>query len=293
MDKAITLFKKPELRNTRLIMAWPDTGHIGLRVIDHLKNKLKAERLGRIEPYDFSLFPWISVRDGVIDRLELMKNQFYYWQDNHTGRDLIIYRSEQPAAKPYEYVGLVLDLASEFGVRRIYMAGSFGATGITHKEEPVVLGVTNRAHLTEMIEGYDVKPYPEYKGVGNLHSSFLWFAGERDIEAISLWSPMPYYIARLPFPWSNYPKCSLAMLQKIMELENIRIGTGEIEDLIDKTETEMGKIYDELWEQAKKELPYQSAEQLPAYTDDATEPISDEDLGRMMKDVEDFFNKGQ
>ncbi|NQT48635.1 MAG: PAC2 family protein [Chloroflexi bacterium] len=293
MNKAITLYKEPELRNTRLIMAWPDTGHVGLRVIDHLRNRLRAERLGRIEPHDFSLVPWISVRDGVIERLELMKNQFYYWQDSSTERDLIMFRSEQPAIRPYEYIDLVLDVASQFRVQRIYMAGSFGATGITHKEEPVVLGVTNRPDLVELLESHDIKSYPEYKGVGNIHSSFLWFARERNMEAISLWSPMPYYIARLPLPWSNYPKCSQAILEKIMQMENMHVDTRGMELQARKAETEMGKVYDELYEQAKKEFPYQNIEQGSGYADDATEAISDDDLSRMMRDIEDFFNKGQ
>lgn len=293
MDETIRLFKRPHLNNARLVMAWPDAGHVGLRVVDHLKRKMKAERLGRIEPYEFSLYPWISVKDGVIERLELMKNQFYYWQDPSMERDVVIYKSEQPAARHHEYVGLVLDLACELGVKRIYMAGSFGATGVSHEEEAAVLGVANYPNLVGLMESNGIKPYPEYKGVGNLQSSFLWFARERSIEAISLWSPMPYYIARLPFPWSSYPKCSLAILKKIVEMEGLDVGTGEIAALVRRTDKEMGKMYEELWEQAKKEFPYQAMEGLPSLADDTAEPISDEDMSRMMKDIEDFFNRGQ
>ncbi len=293
MHKAINLYKQPELRNPILIMAWPDTGHVGLRVVDYLKNKLGAERFGRIEPYDFSLVPWISVKEGLIERLELMKNEFYYWKDPKTEKDLIMFRSEQPTIKPYEYVGLVLDVASQFGVKRLYMAGSFGAMGITHAEEALVLGVMNHPDLRGFLESHDIKLYPEYTGIGNIHSSFLWFARERNIEAVSLWSPMPYYIARLPLPWSNYPKCSLAILEKFVEMESIEIDTRELEASARQTETEMGKTYDELYEQAKKELAYPTVELPPAYTEDAAEPISDEDLKRMIRDIDDFFKKGK
>lgn len=293
MRERIKLYRRPELRHARLIMAWPDTGHVGLRVVEYLKTKLGAERLGRIEPDDFSLVPWVSVREGVIERLELMKNEFYGWKNTQGGEDLLIFRSEQPTAKTHEYVALVLEVASLFGVERLYTAGSFGATGITHTEEPLVLGVVNEPSLRQFLESNHVKPYPEYKGVGNIHSSFLWYAKGRGMQAISLWSPMPYYVARLPLPWSNYPKCSLAILQKLIDMENIRIDTGELESLARQTEADMAKIYDELCEQAKSEFAYPSVESATAYTEDAAEPISDDDLKRMMRDLDDFFRKGE
>lgn len=294
MQKAIKLYKEPELKNPRLIMAWPDTGYVGLRVIDYLKNKLEAEELGRIEPYDFSSMPWISVKDGVIEALELMRNGFYYWRSRRkTGGDLIIFKSEQPTAKLYEYVGLVLEVAGQFGVKRLYMAGAFGAMGVTHSEKPPVFGVANQPGLKEFLENYGVRLYPEYKGIGNIHSLTQWLAKERNIEAISLWSPVPHYIARLPFPWSNYPQSSLSILEKLVEMEDIKIDTGELEAFAKRTETEMGKAYDELYEEATKEFVYPTAEQPTSYPEGATETISDEELRRMIRDLEDFFKKGK
>jgi proteasome assembly chaperone (PAC2) family protein len=294
MQKAIILYKEPQLKNPRLIMAWPDTGYVGLRVIDYLKNKLGAKEFGMIEPYDFSSMPWVSVKDGVIEALELMRNGFYYWRSRRkTGSDLIIFKSEQPMAKLYEYVGLVLEVAGQFGVKRLYMAGAFGAVGVTHSEKPPVFGVTNQPDLKEFLENHGVKLYPEYKGMGNIHSLTQWLAKERDIEAISLWSPVPHYIARLPFPWSNYPQSSLTILEKLAEMEDIEIDTGELEAFAKRTETEMGKAYDELYEEAAKEFAYPTVEQPTIYPEGATETISDEELGRMIRDLEDFFKKGK
>jgi len=294
MQKAIKLYKEPELKNPRLIMAWPDTGYVGLRVIDYLRNKLGAEEFGRIEPYDFSSVPWISVKEGVIEALELMRNGFYYWRNRRkAGNDLIIFKSEQPTAKLYEYVGLVLDVACQFRVKRLYMAGAFGGVGVTHSEKPTVFGVTNQPGSKEFLENYGVKLYPEYKGIGNIHSLTQWLAKERNIEAIGLWSPVPHYIARLPFPWSSYPQSSLSILEKLIELEDIEIDTSELEASAKRTETEMAKAYNELYEEAKKEIVYPTAEQPTIYPEGATETISDEELRRMIRDLEDFFKKGK
>ena len=293
MHRAIKLYKEPELRNPRLIMGWPDTGYVGLRVIDYLKNKLEAEEFGKIEPYDFSSAPWISVQEGVLEALELMRNGFYCWENRQTDHDLIIFKSEQPAAKPYEYIGLVLDVARHFRVSRIYIVGGFAAVGVTHSEKPPVLAVVNHPSLKEFPKVHQVKLYQEYKGIGNIHSLALWIAGERNIEGISLWAPIPHYIARLPFPWSNYPQSSLAILEKLTQMEDIELDTGELEAFANRTEKEMEEIYSQLYKEAEKEFVYPAAEQPAIYPEGATEKISEEDLKKMIKDIEDFFRKGK
>lgn len=291
MSGEFILSSEPELRDPRLIIGMPDVGYVGLRVIDFLKSKLRAEEFGRIEPQRFSAVPWVSVKNGVLEGLELLRNGFSFWKNTAGGSDLVLFRSEQPTARPYEYVEAILDVAQHVGVRRVYIVGSFGAVGVTHLEPPGVLGVVNMPHLTELLVESGVQPYPQYKGIGTIHSSCLWFAKERKLEALGLWSPMPHYIARLPFPWSNYPSASLNIIEKIKAMEGLRVDAKELESLSKRTADEMGKIYDQLYEEAKNELVYPSGEQAPAFPDQGLGQMSDEELKGMMKDIEDFFRK--
>jgi proteasome assembly chaperone (PAC2) family protein len=291
MSGDFTLNREPKLRNPRLIVGLPDVGYVGLRVIDYLKSKLGAEDFGRIEPHRFSTAPWVSVKDGVIEELELLRNGFSFWKHTGFGNDLVIFKSEQPTARPYEYVEAILDVAVRLGVKRMYIVGSFGATGITHLEPSSALGVVNMRHLTQLLLAADVDPYPEYKGIGTIHSSFLWFAKARKLEAVGLWSPMPHYIARLPFPWSNYPGASLCLLRKLNAMEGLLVDTGDLESLAKRTEEEMGKIYDQLHEEAKDELAYPSGELPAVFTEQDVAAISDDDLKVMIRDLEDFFRK--
>lgn len=276
-----------------MIMALPDTGNVGLRVIDYVKGKLRAKEFGRVEPFDFSLVPWVSVKNGLMEELEPMRNGFYYWDNkSRNGNDLIIFKSEQPTARLNDYVDAVLGVASRFGVKRLYMAGSFGAMGVSHQDDPEVFGVVNLPQLRRPLEDCGVKLYPEYKGVGTIHSSFLWYAKERNIEAVSLWAPVPHYVARLPFPWSSYPQSSLAILSKLILLESIPVDTRELESLTRRTELEMKGIYEQLYEEARKESIYPTLEQNEEYVgDDDSEEISDDDVRHMMRDIEDFFRK--
>jgi len=288
-----TLIKEPNLRNPSLIIGLPDVGYVGLRVIDYLKSKLAAEELGHIEPHRFSAVPWVSVKNGVIEDLELLRNGFYFWKNTGGGNDLVIFKSEQPTARPYDYVEAILDVAQRVGVKRMYIVGSFGAAGITHQEPPSALGVVNLPRLTQVLLGSGVDPYPEYKGIGTIHSAFLWFAKARKLEAVGLWSPIPHYIARLPFPWSNYPRAALCLLQKLNAMEGLRVDTQELEDLSKRTEDEMSKIYDQLHEEAKNELVYPSGEQPAVFAEQDAAAMSDEELKGMIKDIEDFFRKRQ
>jgi hypothetical protein len=291
MSGEFTLTKEPNLTNPRLIIGLPDVGYVGLRVIDYLKSKLGAEEFGHVQPQRFSTVPWVSVKNGVIEDLELLRNGFYFWKNTGGGNDLVIFKSEQPTARPYDYVEAILEVAQRVGVKRIYIVGSFGAVGITHLEPPSALGVVNQRHLTQVLLGSGVEPYPEYKGVGTIHSSFLWFAKARKLEAVGLWSPIPHYIARLPFPWSNYPKASLCLLQKLNTMEGLRVDTQELEGLSKRTEDEMGKIYEQLHEEAKNELVYPSGEQPAVFPEQDTSAMSDEELKGMIGDIEDFFRK--
>ncbi len=291
MSGAFIVHRQPRLSNPILIMALPDAGYVGLRVIDYVKNKLGAKEFGRIEPTSFSSVPWVSVKDGLIEDLELLRNGFYYWNNPGTGNDVVIFKSERPTAKLYEYVEAVLEVARKLEVKRVYIVGSFGAVGTSHSEAPPVLGVVNMPHLRQFLLDSGVDPYPEYKGIGTIHSSFLWLAKASGIEAVGLWSPIPYYIARLPFPWSNYPRSSKHLLDKLIAMESIPVDSSDLETLAKQTEAEMAKIYDQLYEEAQEELVYPSGEQPTAFPEKGSAPMSEEELKRMMKDIEDFFRK--
>jgi proteasome assembly chaperone (PAC2) family protein len=291
MSSEFTLYREPNLRNPRLVVGLPDVGYVGLRVIDYLRAKLGAGELGRIEPHRFSTVPWVSVSNGVLRDLELLRNGFYFWKNPGAGNDIVIFRSEQPTARPYDFVEVILEAARHIGVKRIYVVGSFGALGMTHREAPSVLGVVNMPRLTRVLEEAGVDPYPEYKGIGSIHSSFLWFARSRGIEGVGLWSPMPHYVARLPFPWSNYPMSALCLVRKLNAMEGLGVDEEELDLLARRTEEEMGQIYDQLQEEAKNEMVYPSTERRTSYPEQGLGKMSDEDLKGMIKDIEDFFRK--
>ncbi len=142
MSSEFVLSSEPDLHSPSLVIGLPDVGYVALRVIDYLKSKLAAQEFGHIEPQGFSTVPWVSVKNGVIEDLELLRNGFSFWKNTSGGNDLVLFRSEQPTARPYEYVEAILDMAQHVGVRRVYVVGSFGAVGTE------TTGATNSMHST-------------------------------------------------------------------------------------------------------------------------------------------------
>ena len=111
MTNEYTLYREPDLRQPRLIVGLPDAGYVGLRVIDYLRTKLGAVEMGRVGPHRFSTVPWVSVKNGVLRDLQLLRNGFYSWKNPGAGPDIVLFRSEQPTARPYEYVEVILEAA--------------------------------------------------------------------------------------------------------------------------------------------------------------------------------------
>jgi len=49
----VKLYKRPRLKNPVMIASWPGIANIGLIAVDTLREALKAEEFGEIEPWDF------------------------------------------------------------------------------------------------------------------------------------------------------------------------------------------------------------------------------------------------
>ncbi len=229
----LKIYKKPSLKNPRLVAAWGCIGQVGLGAAAYLRDKLGAEKLGEIEPYDF--FDGVtSVEDGLIQEPEFPETKFYYWK-NKQGMDLIICMADnEPIQGRYEYAELILDLAERFGVTRIYTICAF-PTPIHHTAEPKVIGVVNDDKLIRELERHSVSPM-EDKELNSLNALLLGLARKRGVESIYLLSEVPAYTAEL----AN-PKSSKAVLQTLIAMLGIELDMGEMEEKLRQTEGDIDK----------------------------------------------------
>lgn len=114
----------PELKDPCMIAAWPGMGNVASGVVRYLRDKLSAELFGEIKLTEFIQFPGISVKsNGTIEipGLKIVpKNEFYYWKNEGSGGDLIIFiGGAQPSGMEYEVAHKIVEVGKKFQVKRI------------------------------------------------------------------------------------------------------------------------------------------------------------------------------
>ena len=223
MELPIKIYKQPRLRNPYLIAGWADAGFVGINAVNYLIDKLGAQEFGEIEPSDYFLLPHSSIKGGVLQGIEYPESSFYYWKNDKSTEDLIIWGSTPPALKHYEFSSLIVDVAEHFGVERIYTVGGIYAN-IAHTEELKIFAVINNPRLKWYLKNYDVELGLDYHGPTSMNGLMLGIAKHRNIDGISLWGPVPGYIGDIP-----NPRVCCAVLKVLTTMLGVDIDLSEIE----------------------------------------------------------------
>ena len=121
MKNPIKLYKEPRSKDCDLLASWPGIGNVSLIIARYLKDKLHAEEIGIIEPFDFYNPIGVMVKNNIIETPQFPESKFYYWHNPDSDRGLILFISdEQPGSKGYDLANFILDVAKKFKVKRIY-----------------------------------------------------------------------------------------------------------------------------------------------------------------------------
>ncbi len=188
MEK-IRFLKRPKIRRPCLLVGWePDAGALGGELIDYVSQEVGAEEFCRFNPLGYFSLNAVSIEADVI---EFPTSTLYYSEQ----ANLILFRSMQPSQAQYEFLSLLLDLAEELKVKRIYTIGGLvSRTG--HLGKRRVLTVFNRPELRQ-----ELSPYPldfiSYHGSTSMSGFLLWLAKRRRLSAVSFWGEVPFYLANI------------------------------------------------------------------------------------------------
>ena len=213
----IRLYKEPRLTDPVLIASWPGIGNIGIIAVDTLRGAIGAEEFGEVEPWDFLYPKKVLIKDGELEGLEFPSSKFYFKKTEK--KDLIFFiGEEQPAEeggfyaegrKAYQMANLVLDVALEFGCRRVYTSGAAVAP-IHHTMIPKVWAVPNTEDLIHEIKNYgntilmsDIEGEGGQGNITGLNGLLLGVARKRGLEAICVMGEIPIYLQGFALP---YPK---------------------------------------------------------------------------------------
>ncbi len=234
MNKLITLFDKPSLKNPCLIAAWPGMGSVALTAINYIKEKLDAKALGEIAPSDFFAPTGAAVAKQIIQSPETPTNQFFYYQSKRLKSDIILFRgSIQPIPhREYEFAKLILTLAQSFGVKTVYTAAA-APSDMHFKNTPRVFAVPNHKDMTKQLMGYKVH-FMSDGNIAGLNGLLISVAGEMGLKGICLLGEIPFFTAQL-----EYPRASLMVMEILSKLININIDLVDLELLANQKEKEI------------------------------------------------------
>lgn len=290
----VKLYKEPQLKRPILLCGWSGIGKVGFVAINTLRRLVRAEPFGEIEPYGFFDPSQAVIVNGLIEDVRFPTTRFYGFHGRN--RDVVFVVGEQQPAdieKTYEMAGLVLDLATKLGCRRIYTAGA-GVTTIHHTAKPKVWAVPNSPNLIPEIREYGntilMSEIGDREGEGaitGLNGLLLGVARSRDVEAICLMGEVPYYLQGAPWP---YPKASISVLEVLGEILGTPLDLRELQETAEKVEANIDQVLEALAE--AEELPEQVREEMehlrhPQPTD--LGPITEAEQKDILEHVDELF----
>jgi uncharacterized protein len=296
----IRYYQEPNLLDPVMVACWPGIANVGLLAADTLKELVKAELFGEIEPWEFFYPRKVIIKDSELKSMEFPGSKFYFAK---TGRkDLIIFMGEeQPATKgalyaegnkAYQMANLVFDVAMKHGCKRIYTSGA-AVSSLHHTMRPRVWAVPNDQDLIPEIKKYsntvlmsDIEARGGQGNITGLNGLLLGVARKHGIEAICVMGEVPVYLQGFPI---LFPKASKAVLEVLAAAINIRIDMTEINGFAERNEAEINSLYERLPSEVKEQLDKLKhlAHDVPAKKGIITE----EDKAKILDDIDKFFKK--
>ena len=189
----VRIYQEPGLQQSSLVLGWGgDAGDLGRKATGYLNSKLKGQKFAEIEREAFFLMGGVAVKDNVA---RFPESEFYVCPDH----EMVVLQTDSPLAEWYKFLSSVLDVAERHcRIRELYALGamiSFSA----HTSPRQLLGIANSVEMKETLSQYDLNRDVDYQTRPGerptLNSYLLWLARERNIGAVSLWVPVPFYLA--------------------------------------------------------------------------------------------------
>ncbi len=232
----IKLHKEVHPKVCDMLAAWPGIGNVGLIVAKYLQDKLGAEEIGELEPFEFFDPIGIMVKGNLIEAPRFPESKFYYWHNSRTDRGLLLFiGEEQPSFKGYDLARRVLNVGRTLKVKRVYTTAAAMAK-IHHTEKPRVWGAATNRKLIEVLKKYDVVLRGDVQ-IAGLNGLFLGVAKECGVEGICLLGEVPSYTTKIP-----NPKAALAVLEVLVQLLDINIDLAELAALAKESDEEIKKV---------------------------------------------------
>jgi proteasome assembly chaperone (PAC2) family protein len=270
----IKIYKEPDLRRSSLVLGWSeDMGNLGRKATGYLNRKLKGREFAEIEPEDFFSLGGVAI-EGNLARFP--ESKFYACQEH----ELVVFQSGSPGAEWYKFLNSVLDVAEHHcRVKELYTIGAMISVS-AHTAPRQLLAVVNSAEMKEVLSQYDLTRDLDYQTSPGerptLNAFLLWIAKERNIPGVSLWVPIPFYLAAM-----EDAQAQKKVLSFLNERLDLKIDFSDLDRDIREQNEQLAR--------ARSRFP-----QIDDYINrlESNLMLSEEENGELIKKIEDFLKEG-
>ncbi|MEX2380831.1 MAG: PAC2 family protein [Opitutales bacterium] len=244
-----------DLKAPWLIAAWPGMGGVGISAAYYLMAKLGMHLLSELPAREFFEIDNVEVKNGLIVTGRPPRNRLFLWKDPEEKHDFIVFLGEeQPPARGDSFCRQLVAYVRKLGVERVFTFAAM-ATQMRPEDPSRVFGAAiDRESLAELSR-LDLEILEEGK-ISGLNGVLLGIAAESGMHGGCILGEMPHVFPQFPFP-----KASLAILKRFMELAEGTIDFSELEEQAGEVEKKLEEILERVEksvEQSEPEAQYET-----------------------------------
>ncbi len=228
MGSGLVWEHQPELHDPLLVAAfegWNDAGDAASGAADWLVQKSRAERFASIDPDEHidyqSRRPRVELVDGVARSVSWPAHDYY--AASFGDRDLVVLRGVEPNIRWKDYCDSVMTVATETGCTMVVTLGAL-LGDVPHTRR---VRVTGTATDPKLVGTLGLVP-SRYEGPTGIVGVLNDACREAGIHSVSLWAPVPHYIATPP-----NPPATRALLERLGTLAGLTLELDGLEQLVD------------------------------------------------------------
>ena len=252
MMEPLQFSAQPKLRKPTLVIGWEsDTAQLGARVTDYLIKNLNMQAFCDINPVEFFPLGGVAIENDIV---QFPQSTFYACHEHN----LIIFRSAIPRYEWYKFLNLIINVAQEYyHVKEMYAVGGI-VTLAPHTVSRDSWATFSSPQIKKALSAYQLSREMDFEtppgSRPTLNSYLLWIAKTRDLPAVNLWIPVPFYLMSNDDPGSHkkalefidnrldlhldFKDIDASIKQQNEKLERLRKSATEIDESIRKLENE-------------------------------------------------------
>lgn len=201
---------------------WCDAGAVVQNTVNHIARLCDAEELERWDLEEFLHSdrerPYIRIEHGIVQEFSWPAVVFYKLRRKTMDKLLLVFGPE-PSCKWRQFSKDLIRRLLHYGIRRIVMLGSL-YDQIFHDEvflsavvmTPSALNIARSAGCRLI----------QYEGPAAVHGAVMMEAREKGIEAVALWSHVPFYLK------GPHEKAMVVMLDVLSRITAVNFPHGNL-----------------------------------------------------------------